>query len=108
MPNYQTTSDRRASILAKRENRNRSDSKRISGGGGIPSSAMNKNNVQDSQASPTRPARSQYGDRENIAQIPRPTPSAPSLLLDPASGQVIDEVTGRAYYLKPAGGQGPY
>ncbi len=116
VPNYDTyLAGKRASIIAKRENKNGryrlGESKRVSSG-----SAMLNNNINDSQASPSRSTptngmqQSQYGDRvgHHQSQIPRPSSSAPSLLLDPQSGQIIDEQTGRAYWLKPANNVAPY
>jgi hypothetical protein len=78
------------------------------------------NKVQDSQASQSqtlsqqRRAHREYGSRRQTqSQIARPKGEQndddeprgqvePSLVLDPKSGQVIDESTGRAYWLKPA------
>lgn len=79
-------------MLSKRENQHNGESKRV----GKKDKMLNK--VQnDSQTSPSTYRRSYYD--ESQSQIPRPTSS--SLLLDPQSGQVIDQVTGKAYWLQP-------
>jgi len=65
------------------------------------------NKVQDSQAAQSdQMSRRQEREYRRQSQIPRPRGETgqlqPSLVLDPQSGQVIDESTGRAYWLKPA------